>query len=197
MSSFAVGSLTRGWAACNSPAVVRELARKIDAFQDSFGRGVSWIMLLMVLVVFFDVIMRYTLNKSSVFTQELEWHLFGLVYLLAAGYTMLFDEHVRVDILYSRWSPRKKAWFDLACYFIFFYPSAIMIMVTSWPFVRDSYRVFEGSPDPGGIPLRFLLKSVIIVGFALLTLQAVSQSIKNFFWGMGWEEREVRAKEIH
>src|SRR5947209_20618398 len=81
--------------------MLRELARKIDAFQDRFGRSVSWIMLLMVLVVFSDVVMRYAFNKSSVFAQELEWHLFGLVYLLGAGYTMLYDEHVRVDILYS------------------------------------------------------------------------------------------------
>ncbi len=178
-------------------AALRELARQIDRFQDRFGRGVSWIMLLMVLVVFFDVIMRYAFNKSSVFTQELEWHLFGVVYMLGAGYTMLYDEHVRVDIVYSRWSPRKKAWSDFVLYFVFFYPSAIMVMVTSWPFVRDSYKVLEGSPDPGGIPYRFLLKSVIIVGFTLLTLQAISQTIKNFFWAMGWEEPEVRAKEIH
>jgi TRAP-type mannitol/chloroaromatic compound transport system permease small subunit len=178
-------------------ASLRELARRIDAFQDRWGRGVSWLMLLMVLVVFFDVIMRYVFSKSSVFTQELEWHLFGLVYLLGAGYTMLYDEHVRVDILYSRWSPRKKAWSDFVLYLIFFYPSAFMVMITAWPFVRDSFRVSEGSPDPGGIPYRFLLKSVIIVGFAILTLQAVSQTIKNFFWAMGWEEPEVRAKEIH
>jgi TRAP-type mannitol/chloroaromatic compound transport system permease small subunit len=176
---------------------LRSLARGIDAFQDRFGRGVSWLMLLMVLVVFTDVILRYAFNQSSVFTQELEWHIFGLVYLLGAGYTMLFDEHVRVDILYSRWSPRKKAWIDFACYLVFFYPSAIMIMITAWPFVRNSYTVLEGSPDPGGIPFRFLLKSTIIVGFAILTLQAVSQTIKNFFWAMGWEEPEMRAKEVH
>jgi TRAP-type mannitol/chloroaromatic compound transport system permease small subunit len=178
-------------------ARLRGLARRIDAFQDRWGRGVSWLMLLMVLVVFFDVIMRYVFSKSSVFTQELEWHLFGLVYLLGAGYTMLYDEHVRVDILYSRWSPRKKAWSDFVLYLVFFYPSAFMVMITAWPFVRDSFRVSEGSPDPGGIPYRFLLKSVIIVGFAILTLQAVSQTIKNFFWAMGWEEREVRTREIH
>jgi len=176
--------------------MLRWLARKIDAFQERFGRGVSWIMLLMVLVVFVDVLMRYAFNKSSVFTQELEWHLFGLVYLLGAGYTMLYNEHVRVDILYSGWSPRKKAWFDFVCYLILYYPSAIMVMVTSWPFVKNSYMVLEGSPDPGGIPFRFLLKSVIIVGFALLTLQAISQSIKNFYWAMGWEQPEVRATEI-
>lgn len=178
-------------------SAVRDLARRIDAFQDRFGRGVSWLMLLMVLVVFFDVILRYLFRTSTVWLQESEWHLFGIVYLLAAGYTMLYDEHVRVDIVYSRWPSRKKAWSDLILYLVFFYPSAFMVMITTWPFVRDSFRVLEGSPDPGGIPYRFLLKSVIIVGFALLTLQALSQTIKNFFWAMGWEEREVRVPEVH
>jgi TRAP-type mannitol/chloroaromatic compound transport system permease small subunit len=73
--------------------MLRERARKIDAVQERFGRAVSWFMLAMVVVVFTDVLFRYLFDKSSVFTQELEWHLFGRVYLLAAGYTMLHDEH--------------------------------------------------------------------------------------------------------
>src|SRR3989337_79075 len=99
---------------------MRQLARRIDAFQDRFGRAGSWLMLLMVLVVFMDVILRYAFNVSFVFTQELEWHLFGMVYLLAAGYTMLYDEHVLFDILYSRWPPRRKAWFGLILLLSFF-----------------------------------------------------------------------------
>jgi TRAP-type mannitol/chloroaromatic compound transport system permease small subunit len=177
--------------------VLRNIARKIDALQDRFGRAVSWIMLFMVLVVFTDVVLRYAFRTSTVWLQELEWHLFGVVYMLGAGYTMLYDEHVRVDIVYSRWSVRKKAWSDFILYLVFFYPSAIMIVWTTIPFVRDSYRVFEGSPDPGGIPLRFLLKSVIIVGFGILMIQAFSQTVKNFFWAMGWEEPQARVKEIH
>lgn len=177
--------------------VLRNIARKIDALQDRFGRFVSWIMLLMVLVVFTDVLLRYLFRTSAVWLQELEWHLFGVVYMLGAGYTMLYDEHVRVDILYSRWSVRKKAWSDLILYLVFFYPSAIMIVWTTIPFVRDSFHVYEGSPDPGGIPLRFLLKSVIIVGFLVLMIQAFSQVVKNYFWAMGWEEPEVRVKEIY
>ena len=175
---------------------LRNIARKIDTLDDRFGRAVSWIMLLMVLVVFTDVVLRYAFRTTTVWLQELEWHLFGIVYMLAAGYTMLYDEHVRVDIVYSRWQSRKKAWSDFILYLVFFYPSAIMIVWTTIPFVRDSLRVFEGSPDPGGIPLRFLLKSVIIVGFGILMIQAFSQTVKNFFWAMGWEEREVRVKDI-
>ena len=175
---------------------MRELARWIDAIQERLGRGVSWLMFGMVAVVFGDVISRYVFRRSFVFVQELEWHLFGLVYLLAAGYTLLYDEHVRVDIVYSKLSPRKKAWFDLVLLFVMFFPSCLLVIYTTWPFVRNSFAVNEGSPDPGGIPFRWAIKSVIIIGFVLLVLQGISQAIKNLYWAMGWEERERRAQEI-
>ena len=176
---------------------LRELARKIDAFQELWGHGVSWLMLAMVVVVFGDVIFRYVFNRSWVFVQELEWHLFGLVYLLAAGYTLLHNEHVRVDIVYAKLTPKKKAWVDFILLFVFFFPSCLLVISTTWPFVRNSFRVNEGSPDPGGIPARWAIKSVIIIGFALLILQGISQAIKNFYGGMGWEEPEERGREVH
>ena len=177
--------------------MLRDVARKIDRFQEHWGRGVSWLMFGMVAVVFGDVIFRYLFNRSWVFIQELEWHLFGIVYLLAAGYTMLYDEHVRIDIVYAKFSPQKKAWFDFVLLWVFFFPSCLMIIYTTWPFVKHSFAVNEGSPDPGGIPARWALKSVIILGFALLILQGISQAIKNFYWAMGWEEPEKHVPEIH
>lgn len=176
---------------------MRELARRIDAFQERVGRSVSWLMFGMVVVVFGDVIFRYLFNRSWVFIQELEWHLFGIVYLLAAGYTMLYNEHVRVDILYARLSPRRKAWVDFVMLFVMFFPSCLLVIYTTWPFVRNSFAVNEGSPDPGGIPARWALKAVIIIAFCLLVLQGISQAIKSFYWAMGWEEPEKRAAEIH
>ena len=177
--------------------MLRDLARKIDAFQERFGNAVSWLMFGMVAVVFGDVIFRYLFNRSWVIVQELEWHLFGLVYLLAAGYTMLYDEHVRIDIFYSKFSPRKKAWFDFILLLVMFFPSALLVVYTTWPFVKHAFAVNEGSPDPGGLPFRWAYKGVIIVGFVLLMLQGLSQAIKNFYWAMGWEERERRVPEIH
>lgn len=176
---------------------MRELARRIDAFQERVGRGVSWLMFGMVAVVFGDVISRYLFRTSWVFVQELEWHLFALVYLLAGGYTMLHNEHVRVDILYSKLSPRRKAWVDFVLLWVFFFPSCLLVIYTTWPFVRNSFLVNEGSPDPGGIPGRWATKSVIIVGFLLLVLQGVSQAVKTLHWAMGWEEPERRVQEIH
>lgn len=171
---------------------LRRLARRIDAWQDALGRGISWLMLGMVLVVFGDVLMRYLFRRTYVFTQELEWYLFGTIYLMAGGYTMLYNEHVRVDIVYARFSARKKAWFDFVLLFVFFFPSCLLLMITTWPFFRNALAVLEGSPDPGGIPARWVLKGVIIVAFAVMAIQGVSQAIKNFYVGMGWEEPPAR-----
>lgn len=176
---------------------LRRLARRIDTWQDAFGRALSWLMLVMVLVVFFDVILRYLINKSWVFTQELEWYLFAIAYLMGAGYVMLWDEHVRVDIFYSRLPPRRKALIDFTLLWIFFFPSCLLIIYTTWPFFRNAALVLEGSPDPGGIPARWALKGVIIVAFSLLIIQGMSQAIKNFYVLRGWEDPEVRAREIH
>ena len=177
--------------------MLRELARKIDRAQDVFGRGLAWLILVMVLVVFTDVVMRYLFTITHVWTQELSWYLFSITYLMAAGYVMLWDEHVRVDILYSRLSPRRKAWLDFILIWVFFFPSVLLVMYTTWPFFRNSLAVMEGSPDPGGIPLRWALKGVIIVAFAILALQGISQSIKSYYVARGWEEPESRLKEIH
>ncbi|PYP34123.1 MAG: C4-dicarboxylate ABC transporter permease [Gemmatimonadetes bacterium] len=168
---------------------MRELARRIDRFQERFGCGVSWLSLAMVLVVFGDVISRYAFRTTSGGVQELEWYLFGTLYLLAAGYTLLHDEHVRVDIMYSKLTPRRKAWLDFVLFWVFFFPSCLMVIYTAWPFVRTAWSVWEGSPDPGGLPLRWLLKSMIIAGFVLLVVQGISQTIKSFYTAMGWETR--------
>lgn len=175
---------------------IRRLARRIDAWQDAFGRALSWLMLVMVLVVFSDVVLRYALNVTSVFTQELEWYLFAITYLLGAGYVMLYDEHVRVDIVYSRLSTRRKAWLDFILLFVFFFPSCFLIMYTTWPFFRNAYRVLEGSPDPGGIPARWALKAVIIIAFAVLAIQGFSQAVKNYYVARGWEEPVRRGREV-
>jgi TRAP-type mannitol/chloroaromatic compound transport system permease small subunit len=154
-------------------------------------------MLVMVLVVFSDVILRYVLSRTWVFTQELEWYIFAVAYLMGAGYVMLWDEHVRVDIVYSRLAPRQKAVIDFVLLWIFFFPSCLLIVYTTWPFFRNAVMVLEGSPDPGGIPARWALNGVIIVAFSILIVQGISQVIKNFYVLRGWEEPETRAKEVH
>ena len=176
---------------------MRELAQRIDRFQEWFGRGVSWLSLAMVLVVFIDVIARYLFRTTHGGIQEAEWYLFGTLYLLAAGYTLLHDEHVRVDIVYSKLSPQRQAWVNFILLWVFFFPSVLLVIYTAWPFVRASWSVWEGSPDPGGLPLRWLLKSMIIVGFVLLGLQGISETIKSLYVAMGWERPPRIEHEVH
>lgn len=159
---------------------LRGLSRVVDAVNDRVGRSVRLLTLLLVLVTTADVVMRYLFRTSFVFVQEAEWHIFAVLFLLAAGYAHLKKDHVRVDIIYARQSDRTKAVTNLIGGLLFLFPTCFLMINSSIPFVVASIGVLEGSPDPGGLPGRFVLKAVIPVGFLLLALQGVSELIKDF-----------------
>ena len=158
---------------------LKKFADMIDVVNDAIGRGVSWVTTLLVVVVFLDVVMRYALNISFVFTQELEWHLFGFIFLIGAGYTLLHNGHVRVDIIYQRLDAKAQAWINLVGCIVFLIPGCLLIIITSLDFAWQSMKILEGSPDPGGIPLRFIMKSFIPIGFSLFLLQGLSLLINS------------------
>ncbi|MBC2711680.1 MAG: TRAP transporter small permease subunit [Desulfosarcina sp.] len=162
----------------------------IDSTNEAVGRMVSWVSLLLVLVVFVDVVMRYLFKTSFVFTQELEWHLFAFIFLIGSGYTLLHDGHVRVDIIYQRLSAKGRAWINLIGVIFFLIPSCYLVIVTSWKFVGNSFSVLEGSPDPGGIPFRFIVKGTMTVGYTLLLLQGLSMGLHALLQIMGIETVE-------
>jgi TRAP-type mannitol/chloroaromatic compound transport system permease small subunit len=167
---------------------IKTFSRWIDAINEWVGSGVAWVTLGLVLVVFVDVVMRYLFNTSFVFTQELEWHLFGFIFLIGAGYTLLHDGHVRVDIIYQRLGWRGRAWINLCGVLLFLIPGCIMVITTSWKFMANSFAILEGSPDPGGIPYRFVLKGCIPVGFTLLLLQGISLGLHSLMQLLGIEK---------
>lgn len=160
---------------------LRKLCQKIDAINAWVGRIVAWATAVVVVVVFVDVVMRYAFNTSFVFTQELEWHLFAFIFLMGAGATLLHDGHVRVDIFYQRFTHRQRAWINLIGVIFFLIPGCLMIILTSLKFVSSAFVVLEGSPDPGGIPLRFILKSCIPVGFTLVLIQGFAMGIRSYY----------------
>ena len=168
--------------------VLKQLCHWIDSLNQWVGRGVAWVTLGLVLVVFVDVVMRYLFNTSFVFTQELEWHLFGFIFLIGAGYTLLHDGHVRVDIIYQRLGFKGQAWVNLGGVLLFLIPGCIMVITTSWKFTATSFAMMEGSPDPGGIPFRFILKGCIPVGFTLLLLQGLSLGMHSLMQILGIEK---------
>ncbi|BAI81519.1 C4-dicarboxylate transporter, small subunit [Deferribacter desulfuricans SSM1] len=161
--------------------LMAKIMKLIDTFNEKFGLLVTWLSTLMVLVVCYDVTTRYLFNKSSVAVQELEWHLFGFLFLLGAAYTLKHDRHVRVDVIYDKLSEKKKALIDIIGTIFFLIPFSLLVIYTSKNFVINSFLIKEGSPNPGGLPYRFILKSAIPVGFFLVLLQGISMLIKNFF----------------
>jgi TRAP-type mannitol/chloroaromatic compound transport system permease small subunit len=153
----------------------------LETVSEWSGRAVAWLVLVLVLIIGFDVLMRYLFREGSVALQELEWHLFALIFLLGAAYTFKHDAHVRVDIFYqSQWmNARRRAWVDLLGGVFLLLPFCVLVIVSSGPFVANAFAMGEGSPDPGGLPYRFLLKAAIPVGFGLLLLQGVAHMLRS------------------
>jgi TRAP-type mannitol/chloroaromatic compound transport system permease small subunit len=158
--------------------------RRIDSLSERIGRLVSWLTLIMVLVGAFNALARYIgkfaeLQLSSNAYLELQWYLFSMIFLLGASHTLQRDQHVRVDVLYGRFSTRNKAWLDLLGGVFFLIPFCIFGLVLCWPMVTNSWSIGdswlgEGSPDPGGLP-RAPIKTMMLVCFGLLLLQGLAE----------------------
>ncbi|MBV7487099.1 TRAP transporter small permease subunit, partial [Bordetella sp. BOR01] len=152
-------------------------SRAIDALNLRVGRAVTWITLLVVLVSAGNALVRKVFETSSNAWLELQWYMFGAMFLLTAGYTLLKNEHVRVDILSSRLSKRTQIYIEIFGVVFFLLPASILIMYLSWPMFMDSFVSNEQSSNSGGL-VRWPVKLLIPVGFALLVLAGVSRLIK-------------------
>lgn len=160
------------------------IAGAIDALNDHVGRAVYWLVLAAVLVSAINALMRYTFSISSNAWLELQWYLFGAVFLLCAGYTLRHNEHIRIDVLASRLSRRAQSWIDVFGLVFFLLPMALIIMWLSWPIFLDSYVHNETSLNAGGL-IRWPAKLLIPVGFLLLAAQGVSELIKRIAFLLG------------
>lgn len=166
-------------------SAARSYVRFANRLNEKVGFGVSWLTSLLVLVVCYDVFTRYLLKNSIVAVQELEWHLFAVIFLVGAAYTLKHDRHVRVDVFYTRFSEKTKAWIDFAGSLVFLIPFCLLAIWTSRTFVGTAYAIGETSPDPGGLPARFVLKSAIPVGFFLLLLQGIALALGSLLKAVG------------
>ncbi len=156
-------------------------ARGVDRLNDAVYTMIRWLTLAMIFVGALNAILRYAtkftgVSLSSNSYLDIQWYMFSLIFLLGAAAGLRQEMHVRVDVLYERLAPRAKAWIDIAGTLLFLLPFCVMMLVTSWPAVHNSWVVREGSPDPGGL-IRYPIKTVLLVCFALLFLQGVSQLI--------------------
>jgi TRAP-type mannitol/chloroaromatic compound transport system permease small subunit len=149
------------------------------------GKAANWVATFLVLLICLDVSMRYIFKFSSVAVYELEWHLFSIIFLFGAGYTLKKDKHVRVDIFYAKMSPQKKAIVNLLGYLLFLIPFCIIIMKGCIPYIKVSYLMHEKSTDPGGLPMRYVSKSLIMIGFFFLLMQGIAQTFQSILYLMG------------
>ncbi len=159
--------------------IANKIIKIIDAANEKVGSATAWLSFVLVLVVCYDVFTRYFLKVSSVAVQELEWHLFSVLFLLSAAYTLKNDGHVRVDVIYSRLNKKSKAVINLIGSILLLIPFSLMVVFTSKNFVYSSFQIMETSPDPGGLPARFVLKSFLPISFIFLFLQGITLFLRS------------------
>lgn len=159
---------------------MKSYIRLVARLNEGVGKFAALLNVLLIALVCFDVLVRYVFKQTSAFFYEMEWHLFSVVFLLAAGWTLLNDRHVRVDILYSRLSERKRAIADIIGTLVFLLPFCIVILATAIPYTLNAFSSGEGSPDAGGLPYRWIIKSTIVIGALLLLLQGIALMMEKF-----------------
>ncbi|MBU3030223.1 TRAP transporter small permease subunit [Paracoccus marinaquae] len=153
------------------------LSRGIDRANSIIGRSASWLILLAIFVSAINAIIRKVFSISSNAWLELQWYLFGGAFLLAAAYTLLENEHIRIDIIYGNWSRRVQHWIDLFGHVFFLMPMVTLTLWLVWPWLGRSIRSGEMSMNAGGLML-WPAKALLFAGFVLLFLQGLSEIIK-------------------
>jgi TRAP-type mannitol/chloroaromatic compound transport system permease small subunit len=169
------------------------LSRLIDWINERVGRSVMWLVLIAVVISAGNALVRKLFNTSSNALLEIQWYLFAAIFMLAAGYTFLRNEHVRIDILTSRLSPRGQNIVDVIGILFFLLPMAVLILWLSWPIVVNSVQSGEMSQNPGGL-IRWPVKMLLPAGLALLVLQAISELIKRVAFLTGHGPNPLRRK---
>ncbi len=151
----------------------------IERLVSTIGSWSAWLCFILIFVVCGDVMMRYVWSTSPNWLIELEWHLFSLIFLLGSAYCLQQDKHVRVDVFYTKWSIKTKAWVNIIGTLLLLLPWCFIVTKTSSEYAINSFYMNEGSDQPGGLPARYVIKFAIVVGFVLLALQGLANILKN------------------
>jgi len=171
-----------------------QLSRLIDRISEFVGRWVSWLILAAVLISAVNAVVRKVFNMSSNGFLEIQWYLFAAVFLLAAGYTMLRGEHVRIDVILGRFSKRTQIKIEAVCIVIFLFPFCINVITLVWPLVVKAYITGEMSSNAGGL-IRWPVFAMVPIGFALLLMQGVSELIKRIAFLQGLIDDPTKKKQ--
>ena len=164
----------------------------VDPVITWIGNAVSWIWIVLLAVIVINVFMRYALGEGRIEFEEIQWHLYSIGFMIGLGYAVVHDAHIRVDIVHERLSPLTRAWIDLYGILLFVLPFTALMLIYAVPFIADSFATSETSPSPGGLPYRWLIKSMLFVGFALLGLAAVSRLTRLWAYLFLPKDRDAR-----
>ncbi len=159
--------------------LLRRIHLLIGRLNEFVGTKISWLNLILVLLVGVDVMYRRALNNTQTWIMEMEWHIFALIFLLGAGYAFKHDRHVRVDLFYAKFEAKDKALVNLIGGVLFLVPWCALLALSAFKFGMDALRIREVSPDPGGLPARYLIKFSIALGALLLLLQGVASIMES------------------
>ncbi|PSJ22810.1 C4-dicarboxylate ABC transporter permease [Halomonas sp. ND22Bw] len=173
------------------------LLARLDRFSEWLGRGLSWLILLMMLVQFLIVVLRYAFSINSIPMQESVMYMHATVFMLAAGYTLRHGGHVRVDIFYRAMTAKRKALVDLLGTLFLLLPFMTFVILSSLGYVSKSWAILETSPDTGGIPGIFLLKTLIPVFAGLMILQGLVEASRNLLILIGRFDPEADVPDHH
>jgi len=168
---------------------MRRVSELISSLNESIGKAVSSLNVVLVVLICIDVVVRYAFKQSSAAFYELEWHVFSVIFLIGAGWTLRHDQHVRVDILYAKVSPRLQAILDIIGVLCLLMPFSFTLIVTALPYTMVAFQTAEASPDTGGLPYRWIIKSSIVIGAGLLMLQGVAMLFEKTLRLIGGKER--------
>lgn len=169
----------------------------IDEFSNRLGKIVSWVAIIMVLTQFLVVVMRYTFSIGFIWMQESVLYLHAILFMLGAGYTLLHEGHVRVDVFYREMSEHQQAIVDFIGSIVFLLPVSILLWWWSWPYVEQSWEIGEGSRETSGIQALYLFKTVILAFAGLIALQGVSMLIRTLLTITGHKTRHAREDGAH
>lgn len=151
------------------------LSRCLERVLLVIGNAMSWTWVVLMAVIIINVVMRYLFNEGRIEFEELQWHLYSIGWLFGLSYCFVYDDHVRVDLFHANLSLRSQAWIELIGMLFLLVPFISIVLIYSIPFIHYSWQVGEVSDSPGGLPYRWVIKSVLFIGFALLALATLSR----------------------